>query len=84
MKIKVKFVNRGIGMFRGGGEQFDLSIARELERIGCKVSFVAGKPLFRKVKYPVKEFPTRYLASPYLRDFSQKLAVMPFPLTLIG
>jgi len=82
--MKIKFVNRCIGMLRGGGEQFDLNIARELQRLGCKVSFVVGRPLFRKVKYSVKEFPTEYLASPYLRDFSQKLEMMPFPLRQIG
>lgn len=71
-------------MFRGGGEQFDLNIARELQRIGCEVSFVVGKPLFHRVRYPVKEFPTDYLASPYLRDFSQKLEMIPFPLRQIG
>jgi len=77
-------VNRCIGMFRGGGEQFDLNIARELQKLGCEVSFVVGRSLFRKVKHPLTEFPADYLSSPYLRGLSQKLEVMPFPLRQIG
>jgi len=68
-----------MGMFRGGGEQFDLNIAKELKNLGCNVSFVVGKPLFYRVRYPVEEFPTDYLASPYMRDFSQRLEILPFP-----
>jgi len=82
--MRIAFINRGIGMYRGGGEQFALNIARELQRIGCEVSFVVGKPLFHRVRYRVNEFPADYLASPYLRDLSQRLEIMPFPLRQIG
>jgi len=84
MKIKVKFVNRGIGMFRGGGEIFALNIANGLKHLGCEVSFITGKPLFKQVKYPIEEFKTDYVTSPYLRDFSQKLGDLPFPVSHIG
>ncbi len=67
--MHILFINRGMGIFRGGGENFDLSIARELEKSGCKVSFITGKPLLHAPKYPVKEFRTRYVSSPYLRKF---------------
>ena len=82
--MKITFINRGIGMFRGGGEQFDLNIAKALQQLGCVVSFIVGKPLFHRVRYRVNEFPADYLASPYLRDLSQRLEIMPFPLRQIG
>ncbi|MBA7597480.1 D-inositol-3-phosphate glycosyltransferase [subsurface metagenome] len=71
--MRVKFVNRGMGMYRGGGEIFDLNIAQSLEKLGVEISFLVGKPLFRRVKYPLEHFRTTYVASPYLRDISQKI-----------
>lgn len=71
-------------MFRGGGEQFDLNIAKALQQLGCVVSFIVGKPLFEKVKYPITEFDVDYVASPYLRDLSQKLEISGFPLRQVG
>jgi len=82
--MKITFINRGIGMFRGGGEQFDLNIAKALQQLGCVVSFIVGKPLFEKVKYPITEFDVDYVASPYLRDLSQKLEISGFPLRQVG
>ena len=67
-------------MYRGGGEQFDLNIAKALQQLGCDVGFIAGKPLSKEIKYPITEFNVDYVASPYLRDFSQKLEISVFPL----
>jgi len=82
--MKIAFINRGIGMFRGGGEQFDLNIAKALQQLGCDVRFIVGQPLSKKVKYPITEFNVHYVSSPYLRDFSQKLEVLPFPVRQIS
>ena len=82
--MRIAFINRGIGMYRGGGEQFDLNIAKALQQLGCVVSFIVGKPLFEKVKYPITEFDVDYVASPYLRDLSQKLEIFGFPLRQVG
>jgi len=71
--MRVKFVNRGMGMYRGGGEMFDINMAHNLEKLGVEVRFFIGKPLFRSVKYPLAHFRTTYVTSPYLRDFSQKI-----------
>lgn len=35
-------------MARGGGETFDLEIGARLERLGCRVSYLAGRPLVRR------------------------------------
>ena len=82
--MKVKFINRGIGMFRGGGEIFDLNIANGLQHLGCEISFITGKPLLKRVNYPIKQSKTDYVTSPYLRDFSQKLGTLPFPVRQIS
>ena len=42
---RVLFVNRMASMERGGGETFDLEIARHLQMQGCSVSFLTGIPL---------------------------------------
>jgi len=71
--MKVLFINRGMSFYRGGGETFDLNIAIALEKLGCEIEFITGKDLTGKKRYPVKEFKTTYLRTPYLRDLSQKL-----------
>lgn len=45
-------------MERGGGETFDLEMARHLETFGHKVSFLSGVPLLRRAKiaYPFSGF----------------------------
>jgi len=71
--MKILFINRGMSFYRGGGENFDLNIAGALEKLGCEIEFISGKSLTGKIKYPVKEFQTTYLRTPYLRDISQKI-----------
>ncbi|HRR96089.1 MAG TPA: glycosyltransferase family 4 protein [Candidatus Ratteibacteria bacterium] len=71
--MKVIFINRGISFYRGGGENFDLNIALSLKNLGCEIEFITGKSLVGSIKYPVEDFKTIYLTSPYLRDLSQKI-----------
>lgn len=61
-------------MFRGGGETYTLNLARELQKLGCKPSFLLSKPIFGNPRYPLDEFQTHYVYSPYLRDLSQKIS----------
>lgn len=72
--MKVIFINRAIGMFRGGGETYALNIARGLRELGCEIRFILPKPWFGEVKYPIDDFETEYVASPYLRDLAQRMA----------
>ena len=71
--MHIKFIIHGIEMFRGGGEIYFLNITKGLEKLGCKVTFITTKPLFRHIKYPIEEFKTDYIASPYLRDFALRM-----------
>lgn len=82
--LKILFINRGMGMFRGGGEQFDLNISKELLNLDCEINFLVGKPLIGNLKFPVNRTEVRYIASPYLRDLSQKLEMYPFPVKQIS
>ena len=75
MSLSVLFVNRMAAMERGGGETFDLEIARHLQSQGCTISFLTGIPLFgglrRKdlfsgFRSPVSSFHVR---SPYFGWF---------------
>ena len=72
--MKVLFINRVIGMFRGGGETYTLNIARGLRDLGCEIRFIISKPWFGDVKYPIEYFETEYVPSPYLRDLAQRMS----------
>jgi glycosyltransferase involved in cell wall biosynthesis len=50
--MRILFINRMLSMERGGGETFDLEIARHLQQLGCEVSFLSGIPLFSKACIP--------------------------------
>ncbi len=71
--MRIKFINRNMGMIRGGGETFNLEIARALQELGCEISFIIGSPVFGRIKYPVTEFRTDYCRSPYLRNIAMRL-----------
>ena len=65
--LRVLFVNRMVGLERGGGETFDLEISRQLARTGARVSFLGGAPLLHPAPLPVTE--GRTLHTPWLRRF---------------
>jgi glycosyltransferase involved in cell wall biosynthesis len=71
--MKILFINRVIGLWRGGGETFDLNIAGELQKLGCEVEFITGKSLMNKIKHPVQKIRTHYIYSPYIRDVKNKI-----------
>jgi glycosyltransferase involved in cell wall biosynthesis len=43
-------------MVRGGGETFDVEIARHLAELGCDISFLTGIPLFSGPRLPYSGF----------------------------
>lgn len=47
-----------LSMERGGGETFDLEIARHLQQLGCEVTFLSGVPLFggARIRNPYSGF----------------------------
>lgn len=65
------FVNRMMGILRGGGELFDLNMARALSRLGVQVQFVVGRRPVR-IDQPLDEFETHYVVTPYLRSVSYR------------
>jgi glycosyltransferase involved in cell wall biosynthesis len=64
--MRITFVNRLAGVFWGGGETFDLEVARAFVRLGHTVQFVVGRRLWG-LDFPTLEFPTTYIRTPYLR-----------------
>jgi glycosyltransferase involved in cell wall biosynthesis len=70
MNLRILFVNRMAGLERGGGETFDLEIARHLIRLGCEVTVLTSQPLCSRPPTPVPDpLPAVYLRSPYLPWF---------------
>ncbi|GEM_PF-583694 len=49
-RLRVLFVNRMASMERGGGETFDLEMARHLARMRCEITFLSGIPLFGRAR----------------------------------
>ena len=69
-----------LGLYRGGGEYFDLNMAYALQELGCKVSFITGKPLYKCSRMPIRNFDTDYISSPYLRYLMYKTNDSKWPL----
>ena len=60
-KIKFIFVNLMIGMYRGGGENYDLNLSEKLIENGNEVEFIFLKPIFSKL---VLKLPDKYICTP--------------------
>lgn len=71
--MKILIVNRLIAIRRGGGEYFDYYVAKEFQKFGHTVEFIVGRRM-KKVDFPLNEFDTSYVATPYLRDLHYSLA----------
>lgn len=67
--LRILFVNRMAVMERGGGETFDLEIARHLAQLGCEITFLAGIPLFGRARLPLRGLRHVLLRSPYFGWF---------------
>jgi glycosyltransferase involved in cell wall biosynthesis len=75
---KVTFINRLMGICRGGGENADLYFARSLRSLGCEVQFIVGRS-WRAVDRLLDEFPTKYTRTPYLRGLHYRWSDSLFP-----
>lgn len=62
--LRILFVNRMAGMVRGGGETFDLEIARHLEQLGCVTTLLTGRALFGSAPTPLARERVDYLRTP--------------------
>ena len=65
--LRVLFVNRMACLERGGGETFDLEISRHLAKMGAKVSFLSGAPLWGLPPMPLAG--AQVLRTPWLKRF---------------
>ncbi|WP_457608475.1 glycosyltransferase family 4 protein [Nitratifractor sp.] len=73
--MKITVVNRMMGIKFGGGENFDLNIARALKNRGHDVRFVIGTA--KGIEEPVKldeEFDVHRIDTPYLRKWHYRLS----------
>ncbi|MFH0908143.1 MAG: glycosyltransferase family 4 protein [bacterium] len=52
-------------MVRGGGETFDLEVARHLQKLGCDITFLSGIPLRGEALSPITFARSVTLRSPY-------------------
>jgi glycosyltransferase involved in cell wall biosynthesis len=66
--MDIAFINRMIGITRGGGEIWDLKMAEHLQSKGVNVTFYVGKPLFGDLSNPVREFDSVTVPTPHLQD----------------
>ncbi len=81
--MKITFVNRMMGIKFGGGESFDLFIAKELQKLGHEVDFVVGRR-FEKIDFKVEGFKTTYIKTPYFRDIHYRFKPTNFFYKLIS
>lgn len=67
--MKILFVNRMVAIERGGGETFDLEMARHLAQAGCDVCFLGNLPMCRRHIEWKESVPVRILRTPYFGWF---------------
>jgi glycosyltransferase involved in cell wall biosynthesis len=72
--MNITFINRMMGIKFGGGENFDLNMARVLKKRGHNIRFIVGRE-WKKLSLPMDEdeFEVIYIKTPYLRDIHYKV-----------
>ena len=68
--MDVAFVNRMIGIARGGGEIWDLKMAEGLEQWGANVTFYVGKPMRSDLPEPIENFESMSIPTPHLQNLA--------------
>lgn len=71
--MRVLIVNRTLGTFLGGGETFDINVARNLIKMGHEVTIITGKPLLSQPKFSHGDVNIGYLSTPNLRFLEQSV-----------
>jgi glycosyltransferase involved in cell wall biosynthesis len=65
--MRVALVNRLAGIHRGGGEIYDLCLARALQDSGIEIELITARPLLTAAPRPVDSVTAVYARTPYLR-----------------
>ncbi len=69
--MKFVFVNIMMCMYRGGGENFDLNMSKNLSELNQEIEFIFLKPIFKNVKFKLpKSYTQTPIKSPWLYPFS--------------
>lgn len=68
--MRILIVNRALGILVGGGESFDLGLARQLVARGHRVTLVTGKPPFHQAPNQFPFMETVYVPIPNLRKYA--------------
>lgn len=68
--MNIAFVNRMLGIHRGGGEIWDLQIADYLEDLGADITFYVGKPIQSQLPEPPDQFSYVEVPTLHLRDLA--------------
>ncbi len=63
--MRILFVNRMAAMVRGGGETFDLEMARHLGELGCHSEYLSGIPLSGSAAVRIDHPSVHLIRSPY-------------------
>lgn len=73
--MKILFINRGLGTLFGGGESFDYSAARYLQKLGHQIILLTAVPFFRRHKIQYHDVQIAVVAVPFmLRRTGYKLS----------
>lgn len=76
--MKFVFVNILMGMYRGGGENYDLNLSRELAAKGHEIEFYFLRPLSGEARLPLPEYCTAHpVMAPWLYLWTQRLHSLP-------
>jgi len=68
--IDIAYVNRMLGLTRGGGEIWDLRISQALKRHHVDVTFYIGSPLSSESDSNIDDFRVVEVPTPHLRDLA--------------
>jgi glycosyltransferase involved in cell wall biosynthesis len=76
--MKIIFVNLMMGMYRGGGENFDLNLSRELAEMGHEIEIYHLHPLLGRIQLGMPDYSTpRPVRAPWLYQWTQYLHLLP-------
>lgn len=76
--MKFIFVNILMGMYRGGGENYDLNLSRELAMRGHEVEFYCLRPIFGGLTQRLPDFCTVHpIRAPWLYLWTQRMHGIP-------
>jgi glycosyltransferase involved in cell wall biosynthesis len=77
--MKFIFVNVLMGMYRGGGENFDLNLSRELAEMGHEIEIYYLTPIFKKQKFKIPEYAIgKPIKSFWFYQITQFIHTIPF------